>query len=263
MRVYVPAHGRFTGPDMKIDPLDPNGACNYLFCRKNPLVYSDPWGLDYIKVGENKNVWWYAEKDQFFSSADIWPIGEVEDGSVKLREQWGGGSIPMDKLRDIAEGRFTGDERRTKAQRLLIRNAIRYGNDEEGALDIIEAGLWGMSTGLAAEIHYLTPSMFQSDIEPWLTDTFRSSPERPITKSKHFVRTQGLTRTAVGGFEAAGGGAILVLSGGSAAPAGALTAHGLGNMFGGISQAATGIEISGSVDDTLLVIPFDELSASP
>jgi len=45
MRVYVPAHGRFSGPDMKIEPLTPNGACNYLFCRNNPLVYSDPWGL--------------------------------------------------------------------------------------------------------------------------------------------------------------------------------------------------------------------------
>jgi len=35
----------FTGPDRDIRLTDPNGACNYLFCSNNPLVYVDPWGL--------------------------------------------------------------------------------------------------------------------------------------------------------------------------------------------------------------------------
>jgi len=255
MRVYVPAHGRFTGPDMKIDPLDPNGACNYLFCRKNPLVYSDPWGLDYIKVGENKNVWWYAEKDQFFSSADIWPIGEVEDGSVKLREQWGGGSIPMDKLRDIAEGRFTGDERRTKAQRLLIRNAIRYGNDEEGALDIIEAGLWGTTANLAAASSWVYPGL-----ENWWDKNIDYPGPRPITKTPEYIRAQGVYRIGTGMAET-GGTSYTISQKGYATPAEAVIfKHGLSNIGFGTAQVIHGEKyFADNVYETILPIPMEPI----
>ena len=93
MRVYVPAHGRFTGPDMKIEPLDPNGACNYLFCRNNPLVYSDPWGLDETilvgyKVVDNKpkrvvrpriNLpWWKEPFIDKYGSKELRPVKKVD-----------------------------------------------------------------------------------------------------------------------------------------------------------------------------------------
>jgi RHS repeat-associated protein len=48
-RTYVPAWGSFTGPDPVIDLYNPRGVANYLFCRNNPLVYMDPYGLDPLR----------------------------------------------------------------------------------------------------------------------------------------------------------------------------------------------------------------------
>lgn len=36
----------FTGPDMLIDVMESEGACNYLFANNNPLVFVDPTGLE-------------------------------------------------------------------------------------------------------------------------------------------------------------------------------------------------------------------------
>ena len=45
LRTYIPEWGMFTGPDFKLAPSDPNGACNYLFASNNPLMFRDPTGL--------------------------------------------------------------------------------------------------------------------------------------------------------------------------------------------------------------------------
>jgi hypothetical protein len=42
---HLPEWGTFTGPDMRIDVMEANGACNYLFCSNNPVLYIDPTGL--------------------------------------------------------------------------------------------------------------------------------------------------------------------------------------------------------------------------
>ena len=52
-RTYIPEWGLFTSPDPDIRVLDPNGACNYLFCSNNPTVYVDPFGLEVVFAGRD------------------------------------------------------------------------------------------------------------------------------------------------------------------------------------------------------------------
>jgi len=58
LRTYIPEWGMFTGPDRDIRLTDPNGACNYLFCNNNPLVYVDPWGLFVETIIDVGSIGW-------------------------------------------------------------------------------------------------------------------------------------------------------------------------------------------------------------
>lgn len=56
MRTYIPEWGMFTGPDMRIDVMEENGACTYLFANNNPLVYVDPvWSKNSSRPVRVKN----------------------------------------------------------------------------------------------------------------------------------------------------------------------------------------------------------------
>lgn len=72
-RVYVPEWGLFTGPDRDIQPADPNGACNYLFCENNPLNYIDPLGLIDIDASKpiEPQLWITNEKGEKVLHPDI------------------------------------------------------------------------------------------------------------------------------------------------------------------------------------------------
>jgi hypothetical protein len=63
---YLPEWGTFTGPDMRIDVMEANGACNYLFASNNPLVYMDPTGL-YLTIGDGHDV--SRESRGYFTAA--------------------------------------------------------------------------------------------------------------------------------------------------------------------------------------------------
>jgi RHS repeat-associated protein len=45
-RVYIPEWGCFTTLDPHLNPTEPEGACNYLFCGNDPVGNTDPMGLD-------------------------------------------------------------------------------------------------------------------------------------------------------------------------------------------------------------------------
>jgi RHS repeat-associated protein len=59
MRTYIPEWGMFTGPDMRIDVMEENGACNYLFALNNPLVYVDPTWLFAMNELSHVQRWEY------------------------------------------------------------------------------------------------------------------------------------------------------------------------------------------------------------
>jgi RHS repeat-associated protein len=95
-RTYVPEWGCFTGPDMRYE-LEPNGPCNYLFAKNNPLRYVDPEGLEdldeveiRVKAGKGgKQVMevWYIDR-----AYSIWPLNwwdEPQDRSIEAETKIG------------------------------------------------------------------------------------------------------------------------------------------------------------------------------
>jgi len=120
MRTYIPAHGRFTGPDMKIDPLDPNGACNYLFCRNNPLVYSDPWGLE---EKDSSLIWLYIRSKSP-------PIPFTEKKIVELPFMWWQG----------AKAAVSGGKEFVSAGKTVSVQSYKF--IEEGSLRYVPGTFW-------------------------------------------------------------------------------------------------------------------------
>jgi RHS repeat-associated protein len=63
-RIYIPEWGSFTTPDPHLNPTEPEGACNYLFCGNDPVGKTDPMGLfaelffpDQVTIGAGGNVY--------------------------------------------------------------------------------------------------------------------------------------------------------------------------------------------------------------
>ena len=93
MRTYIPEWGCFTSPDMKNDVFDTMGMGSYGFPYNNPLIYTDPSGLDgNLKraKGHHKVVMSSLEKMDFSEAAltVLNPVGwnDGKHGDVLLKE---------------------------------------------------------------------------------------------------------------------------------------------------------------------------------
>jgi RHS repeat-associated protein len=61
-RCYIPEWGCFTTPDPHLNPTEPEGACNYLFCGNDPVGRIDPMGLLDVNWGAYFEYCWELGK---------------------------------------------------------------------------------------------------------------------------------------------------------------------------------------------------------
>jgi hypothetical protein len=100
----------------------------YFYVQNDPVNRVDPMGKEDIYVRGDQAYWVVEERGNVWDSdlKEIW-LGGVANGQIWLSQEFGGGSISVERATEIARGHFYMNEMDDNGQKFQIRKSLASG----------------------------------------------------------------------------------------------------------------------------------------